>query len=395
MLHRLWLMLATIVLSVPQAWADCPSVSVISPSGRYRFDASPAGEGAGPCKGFILKLTDTTTGATLWERRQKPVEQAPTEAWVSDSGRVVIDNGMHRSLGAAAGDQEHVWITHAGLSSVDRPYVKERVTSAGVISNIDLLSRRFLLEHEGALYFVTRYYWGKHTFVDLDARRVIDAPGESLLQAATDADRRFVLAALDGAAKRIEAAQWDRRRAPMAQEAQIAIFIAGQLKMREAVPLLREMEACADVSAWGAGTGRAWPGGPRFKLHALRRAAHVALRRIGETPGPEPSYTLLSGQGWSEPEPGKTLDRAKLRESVAAGMQASALFALAGPPDWARELPDEKIGDAFVVLWEYDVDAPEPATLRVYINPDGEVTKVVNTTPPTWAEGFHRDIGDW
>ena len=41
----------------------------------------------------------------------------------------------------------------------------------------------------------------------------------------------------------------------MAQEAQVAISIAGRLPMREAIPLLREMEACADVSAWGAGTG--------------------------------------------------------------------------------------------------------------------------------------------
>jgi hypothetical protein len=181
----------------------------------------------------------------------------------------------------------------------------------------------------------------------------------------------------------------------MAQEALLAIFIAGRLPAPEAIPLLREMEACDDVSAWGAGTGRQWPGSPRFKLHAIRRAAHVALRRIGETPGPEPSYTLISGQGWREPEAGKALDRAKLPESVAVGMQASALFTLAGAPDWADELRDEKVGNAFVVLWEYDIDAPEPCTLRIYINPDGAVTKIMNAKPPTWAEGFHRDIGDW
>ncbi len=399
------------------AWATdriFRDIVAASPNGRYRVEArspdnAPGGQGGRAFRAFqasfVYSCTDTESGQTLWTRKQpmedptKPgavvlgKEGSPVRIYVSDSGWTVICTGWDEliSVDPNGVDGCHIGLLSAAMTEDERKNYVVRTTAGPMWQGHSLW---YFLETDGRRLFVIRPWWGRHIIVDIAGGALLQE--DPAVSAAVLAhEREFVLTKLK---KGIETrkdweenANHDREAAEAALDDLTAAYLAGKLGVREAVPLLRQLEGSplnlASSTAWSeekpaeGGVDRS-----SWDEMTMRRVVHLSLRRLGETPGPYPGtrffvYHEKPGNLERYPTPEVKLPRAQSVGKVRKGMTPEQVLATIGAPDFNER-----------DVWYYDMDTTDPFTLCVRWRKNA-LQGVVQVRPPLWqTDKWDRSI---
>ncbi len=370
--------------ATPRYYAD---QDVTSPDGRYRLTAvSPDNEGEHPrpfADDFVYTLTDTETGAEIYQRTQPDTEGSPMSVYLDDSGWCVAYTSRERLVAISPRDGSVRLQTRILDHFTDHErdtYV--HWTTAGPRWTEG--SRWWFLVHEDRTHFVMRPWWERAVVLDLTRERIVEEPGSALSEA-IDADMR------SWAVKMVRAGVEDAHGAKdwkFWRQVRTAAIVAGRQGLRDAIPDLKQLEQ--DTSQYSCSftltldeESDGWidPFGAMCEMQ-LRQAAQLSLRRLGETPRRLPGVVFrpVGAEGYlptGEHETDPALGLAR----VEPGMIAKQVLHLAGGPDLVRR--NEWI-------WEYDLDGDDPATAVVKWTPDGTVESVTRG-PPAWLVPNERD----
>ncbi len=393
-----------------------PDFTVHSPGMKYRLEARSPDNGGGWSRpfaaSFVYALYDVTTKTKVWERRQPMKagdsgpwpdgEASPTWAYVTDDGNVVVATGrdelfvLSPSDGAKMGQ---INILDQFTRDEHDKYISE--STAGPIWE-DGSRWSFLTVKEvsgrASLYFVIRPYWEHRVVVEVatgtlvemgdaagcgeatlkDPKVLKDSKVAAIVRAIRDDDASWALATLRKASK-----GWlDRKDYENWWALEAAVAIAGRRGVKDAIPMLRTLEANDHVTS-SSSNG--------IETRELRGVVHTALRRLGEIPASEPAITLREirrDQWFAEGDLIASIvtikERAAKADSVKTGMTVHELAAAVGLPDF--EVFDETMGYSL----DYDMDAAEPFTLRISLD-DNKVASVKRITPAVWKDGYERD----
>jgi hypothetical protein len=377
------------------------NITAFSPSGQYKVEAkSPDNEAEGyhPFQShFVYKCTDTKKKAVLWTRLQAmgkptalggdssamlvlPKEASPVDLFVNNAGCTVIRTGWDELVvvGRDGKDRGKLRILDGAFSRNEiKKYVHQ--TTAGTMWSG--LSRWYFVRYEDTDLFVLRPWWGQYVAIDLASAKVveIDAP---LRKTLVEQDRRFVLSELARGVK--NRPKWEKEDCcDSLGETLTAAYLAGVLRVKEAIPLLRELEdsACSLSSTsmgwcdYKAPEGRMDPSS--WETLTVRQTVHVALRRLGDVPGPYPCNRFdTAAEKYRDQRPYTPPPLAKPRaenvERLKVGMPLEEVLSLIASPDLIENQ-----------VWLYDIDAKLPYTLEVHWGKTG-VTAIRRVTPPLW-----------
>jgi hypothetical protein len=403
------LLMATLLPDLSYGVVLCyfPDQEATSSNGRYHLTAKSP-DNANPSSrtpfqsGFVYVLRDTKAGKDLWTRKQpkdKPiVDQTEEKPFVLRNWKEPPLVGFY-----VQDDGWSVLWSATDVLSVVRPDGKET-------GRLDILSQAFskkehehyvhhelsgemwglthscFATHEGKSYFVVRTWWGHRIILDLESARLTPDAG-TLAKRLEEADRVYVRTTLEAAAKNHD--KWaeccDQRETPL-----MAIYMAGQMQMKECVPWLRAMEespsnpSCIAVAGEQPKEGevdvRCW------EFFTDRQVLQLSLRRLGEVPRPVPTtqfqlYTKQNDRrsGIAKPfVPALAKPRAQQADAVRTGMRPTEVLRLIGAPDFIEG------------TWQYDMDGPKPYTLLVECRATG-VKSVERKSPALWQNGDYRD----
>jgi hypothetical protein len=179
--------------------------------------------------------------------------------------------------------------------------------------------------------------------------------------------------------------RWDQ-----CDSALMAIYMAGQMQMKECLPWLRAIEdspsnpSCIAVAGEPPNEGevdvRCW------EFFTVRQILQLSLRRLGEVPRPFPAtqFQLYTKQrdrrsAITKPfVPALAKPRAQQADAVRIGMRPAEVLRLIGAPDFIEG------------TWQYDMDEPKPYTLLIECGATG-VKSVERKSPALWQNGDCRD----
>lgn len=413
-----------------------PNRSAISPDGRYRVDAkspeNPAeGWGRPFAANFVYTLTDTRTGKAVWTRPQPmqrtkgdsrgyAAEGSPMAVFVDNTGLVAAhvagealvllsastgqkhgEIDLLRSFPAAQQDR-HVMNTTAGpMWTQNSRWAFLRIPGDG--------------DRSDTLLFVVRPFWGHRLVIDANRARLIDL-GEwaasrvdsdlasaqpevaRIMRAVLTAERSAAAEELERATKDTAAfdALFTQQGAGQQWRVITAAHLAGQLRVTEAIPSLRKLEA--SLAGRVVADRRGWATAVEELLGPVR----LALRRLGEIPQPGfgvqlhiMKQTEFSVSADADAPPLKlwvsVQERVTNAPKVNSGMTVKELADLIGSPD-ARAVE----GASADLAYDYDIDADPPYTLRVRINPPANtIRSVQRITPPVWQDPTARESSPW
>ncbi len=352
---------------------------------------------------FVYECTDTHTRQVLWTRKQamgKPetwgddpkntytptLEGSPCRIYVSDSGYTVIYTNWDDLIIVDPKGKENgkVSILKDCLTDDENDkYVSQ--TTAGPMWAAR--SHWYFATADSAEYFIIRPWWGRHLIIEL-MTGAIKAPTKSLTEATQEEEREYVLSVLktvlDGTAKKCDCCGGSH-------DAVFAAYLAGVLKIQEAVRVLRIMENSTHSGSSTRGGFSKVPEGRidpfNYATYTTRQNVHLALRRLGEMPGAYPCTSFKTEHKVyrkqkpyvRKPVPGTRESNA---EKVTKGMSAEQVIDLIDCPDYilSRE-------------WQYDIDAGKPYTLTVSWTDERTVDEVNVVCPALWQEGTVRDRG--
>ena len=370
---------AVLLLMLPSTvWAGWGpawhSLTAASPNGQYVLDAT-----IDKSPHFAYRLHDRA-GKTLWQREARPDEDLPSAVFVADDAWSVLwlrfDNG---EVLIVKPDGTHAARLNvfADLLTTEERQRRVQHTSGG--SNFGNRYSYVVTDH-GASYFVMRTFWDRRVVVDLRHGRLIKAP--AALGSVLDCEEReHVLSALTQASngKGLEKLKW-----PQTESIFMAIHMAGRLKVREAVPLLRAIEAEPCRTGSFIADEFAQDGAYFWEQHEFRRGAQTALRKIGERPRPLPGMTLDELPAHAEPSWLKMPPKPREQQvaELRTGLAPQEAIRLLGPPDDANSEQQ----------WRYDMDAERPFTL-ILLWQQGKVKEIIKETRPLW-ETEDRCDGD-
>ncbi|MEK7469251.1 MAG: hypothetical protein AAB074_17895 [Planctomycetota bacterium] len=337
-------------------------------------------------------MTDTTTKEPVWTRSQPQGgagpngEAAAKRAWVDDDGLTLVRTEKDElfALGAADGKKTFQFVLHSQFSDADTDeYVEPCSPSpqwAGgsrsyfISLDVDGVSRRL---------FIIRTYWGRRIVVDLAGGNVLaeDRLDAKNLAEAQKSEEAWAHEVLSKWAKRVEKDKyqflydpdWDQY-----EELRAAVLFAGLQGLKAELPLLRTLEECHG----GNGVRPNLAGGLRARYDPLRQACQAALRRLGATPSAQPGVEIKSDSG-DDVKTNVTLkDRVSRVDKVKEGMSLREVAECLGNPDF----------DNFdrSLVWEYDIDAEKPFTLRISFEANSKVERL---EPPVWKKASKRDRG--
>ena len=351
---------------------------VSSMSGRYRVDAtSPdnAKEGYNPFQDdFTYRCIDTRTDDTVWTRKQPQSEGSPARVMVSDSGVAVVytayDNMMVIS---PTGDvvRKIDFLEDALTGDENRKYVHH--TTAG--PQWAGLSISYFLEHKSREYFAIRPWWGRRVIVDVKNGEPQKAK-DGLNDACLASEKEIVMKKLKTKAENDEE-QFKQY---------MAIYLAGALKIKDAIPHLRNAEKSTLI---GSSTSGGLSGDEDFNnevdphsysTFSIRQIAQLSLRRLGEKPETLPCHSFeITEDGKTKPfNPILKNARHENVDRVKAGMSAKKIMTLIGPPDFVS-----------YDKWSYDMDASQPFSLTIKM--DARKSTDVKRQKPIWLNGLDRD----
>jgi len=378
-------------------------IKVSSPNGRFVFEAkSPdnavEGEWRPFQKNFAYTLTDTSDGSVSWTRRQREHEGSPTIAWVDDDGWTVVRTGWDELLTFAppnGGLTGQVTILDEFPADERAKYVHQ--TTAGPMWSGS--SRWYFIDVDGVKHFVVRAHWGRRVIVELKSGKVMKDAGPRR-DACAKVEHEWVLDELRTNTPRLLAHDdlQSEEANEAARKAGTAIDLAARDSIKEAIPLLRELEKsvysgrCGTIPVYFMPDKRLPEGlvDPFSWCECtIRKKAKMALRRLGETPSELPVvFFCRSAADGSREVFMPTLGGSRLDgvNKIAAGMTPEQVLTLAGGPD--------AIANGRDIAWEYHIDGPDARAMQVFWKQDVPpvVARVERVTPPTWTKS---DDIDW
>ncbi len=383
-------------------------IEALSPSGRYQVTAkSPQNENRKERvafqSSFVYVCTDTQTKKVLWTRRQPmgepkswdddpkhmytpPLEGSPCSIYVSDSGYTVIYTGWQELIVVDPQGKEtgKVNVLKDCLTKDENDKYVSQTTAGPMWAE---RSHWYFASADAKGYFIIRPYWGRHLIIELTTG-AITTPTENINKATQKAEKDYVLSVLktvlDGTMKKCDCCGGSH-------EAVYAAYLAGALKIQEAVPALRKLESsthCGSSTMGGFGDvpeGRIDPF--NYSTYTTRQSVHLALRRLGEKPGAFPCTSFKTEHKQYEkqkpyvrkPAPGTRESNAG---NVKKGMSPEQVIDLIDCPDY---IPGRE--------WQYDIDAQKPYTLTISWTDARTVEDVKVVRPALWQEGTVRDRG--
>lgn len=396
-----------IFLILPWAFATdlyFSDLIVRSPNGRFRLEArSPdnaPGQDRTPFqKNFTYTLYEGDTDKVIWVRKQ--ADSSPVTAFVNNGGWVTVWTAAEHVIGIAPGGTTALDIDILGcIPETER---KDYVlwSTAGFMWAAN--SHWYFLDFEEKPLFCIRTWWGRRIVVDLQAGETLGVEaGSELEKALFNSEKELVLRTLEQGANLGEALEDAGPDATVnVWSAITAAHMAGRMRIREAVPKLRQLEASKYIGSSG--------GGFVFSLHGLkkgeidptewsdfnlRKVTQLSLRRMGERPACHPATEFRHyAKRYEDMKPFEPLAHAEPREqragSVKENMKPLEALKEIGPPDYVGCGPGPWPQNWY---WDYDMDAEEPYTLRVTWNAE---TPTVQSTqrimPPLWQVGDTRD----
>jgi hypothetical protein len=377
-------------------------LAVSSANGQYRLTAKWPHPLSLPIEGdFVYKLYDAKLRRDLWTRKSpedkpadlgdpgKPLfirvwkERSPISLHVNDDGCSVLWLADDKLIAVRRDGKEtgKLDILHA-FPQGDSHYI-EFALDAGYLWG---RKRSHFATDQGKSYFVVRTWWGRRVILDLESGRAAADAG-SLAKQLDEADREFVRTTLDAAVK-------DYRKSPNGDEvasaaARMAIYMAGQLHMKECVPALRSLEdvpysGTLAISGDDNENRESQPDFTCWEEFTVRRVVQLSLRRLDQVPRyfPLTQFRVYS-KDYSKRKPFMpALDKSRIEQAAAVrkGMQPIEVLRLVGAPDFNCGL-----------LWEYDMDDRSPYTLIIEWD-KMRVISVERKSPATWKDGESRDL---
>jgi hypothetical protein len=244
----------------------------------------------------------------------------------------------------------------------------------------------YFITLDGKPHFGIRTWWSRRILIDLEAgKQVSDLPFE---QALADAEKQQALASLRRGVTLLP--RWQQTTRDQVDAVHAAAHFAGRAKLREAVPLLRQLEP-VDYLTLGIGGGYEFKGlgagdinPAEYCLNGTRRVVQRSLRQLGEKPAgyPATSFRFLPDDGG----PGKDFkpketagQRHEAVPKVETGMRPVDVLNLLGPPDYV-----ERGKELWGYAWRYDLDAPRPYSLLVVWDGRARVERLEKAEPPLW-----------
>lgn len=374
-----------------------------SPSGRYHVTAkSPENQKEGDYAAFQANFTytctDTQTAKVLWTRKQPmtepkedsilddpfPAEGSPVSIEISDRGDTVIYSDWHDLIVIDITGQKRgeVNILRDGFTKKEREKYVAETTAGPMWSGY---SHWYFLEADAKNVYVIRTWWRKRLMLDLSTAKLV-RPNHALEQAALKSEKAYVMHVLEqvmaGKAESCESCG-------STHQASFAAYLAGVLQVREAIPALRKLESdpssdSCTIGGWGDSKhGRINP--HNYCTLGTRQDVHLALRRLGETPGPFPCTVFdVENEDIDQEKPyvrkviegPRHLNAKKLKK----GMSPEQVIDLIDGPDYT---PGR--------VWEYDIDAKEPYTLSISWSEERTVEAIKKVSPARWQDGLARD----
>lgn len=376
----------------------------ISPNGKFRIDAkSPDNAGDRPrpfASNFTYTLTDTTTKKVVWERKQpmtrekgssyaRSTESSPMGVFVNDDGVVAarLSSETLLILDAADGSKRgEADVLNAFPKSEQDKYVSHTTAGPRWSQESDwfFLTLPAQGKSAAALYFVVRPCWNHRLIIDastgkhVDLGTLHDVASPAALGGAKDEIKRLLIASMEEETRRavgvLNAAPEslkDDKDYKVYWELTTALHTAGFLKLTQCEARLTLIDKYLGEHASDTGS-------------RLRAKVRETLRAIGKTPLAGcgvPLYPLVDKGLYRTQDTEHPFnavvslkDRLANADKIAAGMTAKEFTDLIGCPD--AELYDG------ARCYDYDIDAPEPYTLRVYLDRTEESVQSVKKITP-------------
>ncbi|MBN2580963.1 MAG: hypothetical protein JXB10_18420 [Pirellulales bacterium] len=387
-------------------------IVVQSPNKRYEARAeSPDNKEAGYKAfqaNFVYTLKDKKSGKVLWTRKQpmeKPVpltegssrtysspqEASPVAIYVSDSGWTVIETGWNELIvvDLHGKDRCRIELLKEALTPEENKKYVHQTTAGPMWEGLSL--RHFLKVGKEAL-FIIRPWWGRNIVINLAQGKIIPETA-AISKAIAKYQHDYVLAELKKgieSRKKLHLTKKEEQGHRLDGDLRIASYLAGVLKVVEAVPLLRQLEdynysGCSVSGGLGALEKYENEVNPHdYEVFTLRQKIQLSLRRLGVIPKPLPGVRFRMdfedfNKSYYYDPPALKVPRHENADKIQKGMKAEQVLALLGGPD-------------FVCYgrWEYDMDGKPPFTLILQWDAH-HVIGVKKKTPPLWQKGFCRD----
>lgn len=356
-----------------------PDLHVSSESGRYRVDAtSPDNENDGyhPFQDdFTYRCVDTKSGDAIWTRKQSESgEGSPASILISDKGVAIIYTG----------DDDVIVVSPTGKVIRKIDFLKDALTSVEIRKYVHEttagpmwagLSISYFVEHASGDYFVTRPWWGRRIIIDLKNGEFQEA-NDAINNTCITSEKEIVMELLKS-----EAANDDEQ-----FEKCLAIYLAGVLKLKKAVPYLRGAEKSTLIGSSTSG-GLSWDekfndevDPHSYSSFSIRQFAQLSLRRLGEKPRSLPCHSFeIQRDGKSQPfTPNLKNERHENVSNLKVGMSAKEILTLIGPPDFVS-----------YDKWSYDMDAKPPFSLTLTM--DARKSTAIKRENPIWLNRLDRD----
>ena len=349
----------------------------VSKNGRFTVEGKSP-HNAGPrsrpfARNFTYTLFDAETSKTIWTRKQAKNEASCVGLFVNDDGWVVIRTGTYDTLICV--DPKGKVVGEIGLIE-DVFTAKERqdhvhYTTAGPMWSS--YSQWYFLKSEDRKLFVIRPWWDRRIVIDLEKGRAVPV-SEPIAANCLQHERQWALSELQKAVAKRK--QWDQDETGSGIFSILdAAYLAGKIRMREAIPLLSQLQDAkySGASVWSCSEYE--PSGDKdidpssWEELTTRRVVHLSLRRLGVTPGPFDCTKFDNHVARIN----QTRPRAELVTEVQKGMRPRRILELIGAPDFNDS--DE---------WHYAVDTSDPYTLTIVWGKKG-VKAIKQTRPPIWT----------
>lgn len=257
-----------------------------------------------------------------------------------------------------------LWIKDAIPKEEYEKYVHD--TTAGPQWEDYALS--YFVTVDGKPHFCIRTWWDRRIVIDLAAAKHISDRGKEAAFGA--AEKNAVLETLKGGVTVVS-----KPNIPIAAffRLQAATHLAGRVKEKKAVPLLRRLEPLGFETA--SALGEYGPGidlkegdiSPRnYSTHQLRRVVQLSLRRLGETPAALP-VTSFQRRGFAKAFEPRRWDgpRSERVAAVKATMKPIDVLNTLGPPDYVESGQNIRREGPWEVAWRYDLDTQLPETILI------------------------------
>ncbi|QDV51768.1 outer membrane protein assembly factor BamE [Gimesia fumaroli] len=367
-------------------------IHVRSQSGQYQVNATSPDKEAFQAN-FTYKCVDTKSGKTIWTRKQPmqkpqlfkfpngsfeyaiPKEGSPVMIFVSDHGTAVILTS-----------RDHlIVVSSKGQKVGESDFLKDALTE----DEIDQFVHRWLLGQSwsrfnawyfldlpGRKLFVIRSGWGRRIFVNALKGKLVQS-SQALEADAEEREKKLVMATLS-----LKEEPDNHELSKLA-----AAYLAGILKLPEAIPFLRTLEESRYSSSCTCGgnyddedfNNEIDP--RRYCTYDLRQVTQLSLRRLGVTPKHLPCHSFkLEKDGIAIPFKSTVQERPRHEavELVEVGMSAREVLNTIGAPDYIDH-----------DTWSYDIDASPPFSLNLTFN--ARNVTATKKEAPLWKSGLARD----